>query len=67
MEAIYNAKGQLVTAPEDIGTYNYNPSGESILGHYVKDVKPWIRWGNSEDDTTTPFERMFSLLGIYFG
>ena len=64
MEAIYNEKGILVTDARDIGTYNFCPSEESIIGHYVKDVKPWIRWGNSPEDTTTSFQRMLSLVGI---
>ena len=35
------------------------------IGHYVMDVKPWIRWGNSPDDTTTSWDRMWGLLGVY--
>jgi RHS repeat-associated protein len=67
MEAIYDSKGNLVTDPRDIGTYNFCPSGNIFqsIGHYVKDVKPWIRWGNTPDDTTTPWQRMWGLLGIY--
>lgn len=67
MEAIYDSKGNLVTDPRDIGTYNFCPSGNIFqdIGHYVKDVRPWIRWGNTPDDTTNPWQRMWGLLGIY--
>ena len=58
MEAIYSHEGYLIEDPKDIGTYHFCPSGNIFesIGHYVKDVKPWIRWGNSPDDTTTSWE-----------
>ncbi len=68
MEAIYDATGTLVTDPRDVGTYNYSPFNgtiKSAIGHYVKDVKPWIRWGNSPDDTTSSWQRMWGLLRVY--
>ena len=65
MEAIYNSKGELVEDPRDVGTYNFCPSGKSMIGHYIQDVRPWIRWGNSPEDTTTPWQRMWGLLGFY--
>ena len=69
-EGIYNKEGWLVTDPRDMGTHNFCPSGEwweigKNIGHYVKDIKPWIRWGNSPDDTTTPWQRMRALIGWY--
>ena len=38
-------------------TYDFVTPGDSIEGHWITDVNPWIRWGNSPDDTTTPQER----------
>lgn len=69
-EGIYDAQGNLVTDPRDVGTYNYSPFDKnhpvsSGIGHFVKDVKPWIRWGNSPEDTTTPWQRMCALLEVY--
>lgn len=62
-EAIYDSTGKLVTDPRDVGTYNYFPSTESVVGHAVLDVLPWILWGNTIDDPTTPIERIFGMLG----
>ena len=62
-ELIFEKDDTLETDPKDLGTYNF---GTGIIDHYVLDVKPWIRWGNSPDDTTTKFERMCGLIGIYW-
>ena len=65
-EAVYDFKGALVTAPIDIGTYNFIPSDHGTfgwLGHGVKDVLPWIVWGNSEDDPSIAWDRATSLIG----
>lgn len=64
-EAIYNSKGELVTDPRDIGTYNYAHPTKKPLKHFVKDVLPWILYGNSEDDTTLIHERALSFVGIH--
>ena len=70
IEVVYDAQGEIVTDPRDIGTYNYSPFDNkhpisSGIGHYLKDVRPWIRWGNSPEDTTTPWQRMWALLEVY--
>ena len=46
----------VVTDPNNMGTYNYGP-GVGI-NHFLKDVLPYWIWGNSEDDTTTFWQRV---------
>ena len=65
-EVIYNSKGERVDDPRDIGTYNFASPDTDPIGHFFKDVYPWIKYGNSENDTTSATERFFSFFGIYF-
>jgi hypothetical protein len=44
-----------VTDPNNIGTYNY---GEGIFEHFVYDVWPYWKWGNSPDDTTSEWDHI---------
>ncbi|MBR3895162.1 MAG: RHS repeat-associated core domain-containing protein [Clostridia bacterium] len=66
-EVIFDKNGKLVTDPRDIGTFNYFPSDHygliGIIGHGYFDVLPWVIYGNSEDDTTTIFDRIFAFFG----
>ena len=57
----------MVTASEDMGTYNYSsPIGiTGSIGHFFVDMLPWYIWGNSPDDTTTFTERFLGTFGIY--
>ena len=57
-EAIYDPDGDLVTDPRDYGTYNFASPTDNGAGHFVDDVLPWIFYGNSEDDSTTPEQRL---------
>jgi len=62
-QAIYDWQGNLVTTPENMGTYDYEEP--SILNlyknHYKVDVIPWLIWGNSPQDSTTYQERLDSF------
>lgn len=59
-EAVYN-NGQLVTDPINQGTYNvFGPDSE--LGHGLFDVIPWVMWGNSPDDPTSPLGQFNTLI-----
>jgi RHS repeat-associated protein len=60
-EVIYDYDGNIVTAPEDMGTYNYCPSQTSVIGHAVLDVLPWLIWGNTRDDSTTFIQRVYYM------
>lgn len=64
-EAIYDANGYLVDDPRDEGTYNFISPNEDGLGHFIVDVVPWIRHGNSLHDTTEWYERGLSFFRIY--
>ena len=57
-ELVFDNKGNLVTDPRDMGTYNFAPWSLSSKDHYIVDVLPWIIWGNSSDDTTTVSQRI---------
>ena len=50
-ELVINSQGQFDTSAEFLGTYNFIDS-ENQLGHYVLDVIPYEKWGNSPDDKT---------------
>ena len=65
IEAIYDCDGNLVVSDEDMGSYNFVPSGESWIGHGIYDVLPWILYGNTPEDSTEWYERGGSLIGIY--
>ncbi|MGL4483373.1 MAG: RHS repeat domain-containing protein, partial [Anaerovoracaceae bacterium] len=70
-EVIYYYDGTKNNTPEDRGSYNYDPNfGE---GHNLKDVVPWVVWGNSSskygnsgNDRTTPNTRK-SYVSMLFG
>ena len=61
-EVIFDSNGNIVTADEDCGTYNFANPKEDYAGHFYKDVLPWILWGNSPDDSTTPGQRLDALI-----
>ena len=52
----------MIEAPEDVGTYNFASPTEDGLGHFQKDVLPWIFWENSPEDTTTIKERLNAFI-----
>jgi RHS repeat-associated protein len=62
-EVIFNKKGQIVNDPVNMGTYNL-VSPKNKIGHGIEDVLPYWAWGNSPDDPTKWYERIF---GTYKG
>ena len=62
-EVIFNTHGKIVTDPENIGTKNYGTNPISI-NHIFLDILPYYLWGNSPDDTTSFYDRVF---GPYWG
>lgn len=66
-QAVYDASGNLVTTPENLGTYDFITPDESIRGHWVTDVNPWINWGNAPDDTSTREERIEAVRSSFLG
>ncbi|WP_259786446.1 hypothetical protein [Aliiroseovarius crassostreae] len=62
-EAVYDQNGNLVTDSVNQGTYNFASLNDPI-GHLIRDIIPYIAWGNAMDDPTLPSER---LLGSYSG
>ena len=51
-EKIVDANGNLVTDPLNMGTYNFD-SPDKWARHGLKDVAPYLIWGNSPDDSST--------------
>ncbi len=62
-EFIFDAKGNLIEDPRNIGTYNYFPPNQNEILHGVVDVFPWLLWGNSPDDNTNFFQRLNKVFG----
>jgi hypothetical protein len=68
-EAVYDYNGNRIVRVEDVGTYNFSPAGGadfSILdkviggvGHFFADMLPYYVWGNSPDDPTPWYNRVF--------
>ncbi len=77
-QLVFDKDGNIVTTPENRGTYDFIPPKEfsiaeiknfekSMGDHWVTDVNPWIEWGNSPDDTTTREERIEILKSDHLG
>ena len=64
-QAVYDENGNLVTSPENMGTYDFIPPTVSLSGHNAVDVDPWLNWGNSPQDSTSKWDRQKAYsLGI---
>lgn len=57
-EAVYNQDGELVTDPQNLGTYNF-VGPDDAMGHFKADVLPYWVWGNSPEDETPLLNRIF--------
>ena len=68
-ELVYDSNGNLVTDEVNKGTYNYaDPKGlKGKMDHGVKDLLPYLIFGNSKDDPTTFGERLMGTLNSPFG
>ena len=63
-EVIFNGNGEIViTADEDLGTYNY-ADPDLKIAHSIVDVLPWILYGNTPEDTTKLYERIGGLFNF---
>jgi hypothetical protein len=63
-EGVYDQNGNLVTDPVNMGTYNISDPNTNTIGHFFNDVLPYWVNGNSSDDPTKWYERIF---GTYNG
>ena len=61
-EVIFDRSGRIVTASEDYGTYNYADSRQDPVGHFYRDVLPWLLWGNDTADSTDMHKRLRALV-----
>ncbi len=64
-EQIFYYDGEINNTPEDRGSFNFCPPNVNELGHFQKDIVPWIIWGNDPRDRTTVLGRLgrFVLIG----
>ena len=53
----YVPEPYIVTDPNNLGTYNYGPG--TGIKHFIKDVWPYWKYKNSQDDTTNILQRVF--------
>ncbi len=61
-EIVFNAEGERVTDPTNMGSYNYYDAVEEPLAHFAKDTDPWLKWGNARNDPSTPDQRLTAYL-----
>lgn len=61
MEVVYNAEGNIVLDPRDIGTYNFSSSNDAI-NHYLLDMGTYYRWGNAPNDSTSAIGRLIGIV-----
>ncbi len=63
-EVMFDYTGtKVITADEDVGTYNY-ADPDLWLAHFVVDILPWMRYGNTTEDSTEWYERVGGFLGF---
>ena len=65
-EVIFDRSGHIVTASEDYGTYNFADPRLDPVGHFYRDVLPWLLWGNDTADSTDMHQRLKALV-VYGG
>lgn len=61
-EVVFTGKGEnqhITVDPRDQGTYNFFDPKKYPLGHAVFDVMPYVVLGNSMDDSTVTFDRIY--------
>ena len=63
-EQIFTHDGKVDNSPENIGTYNFFNPQESLALHGAFDFVPWVRFGNTPDDTTTIPQRIWRSLDL---
>lgn len=62
-QIIFDNSGNLVTTPENGGSYDYNVPTFPYRSHFVIDVEPWLKWGNTPQDSTTASQRLKAIKG----
>ena len=62
-QIIFDRSRNLVTTPENAGSYDYiKPSASDLWqGHNVVDANTWIKLGNTPQDTTTRLQRLEAI------
>ena len=58
-EVVFYGNGKINLTPEDVGTANFCNSKAHPIGHFILDMYPYYKWGNSKDDKTSLLRRLF--------
>jgi len=61
-EAVYNKENKLVKDGINDASYNYARPRKEPLRHFVFDIHPWIVYGASKTDSTSPPERLHAYV-----
>jgi hypothetical protein len=62
---VFDASGNLVTDPANMGTYNVADPTTDGADHVWNDILPWILLGSSENDPTSPSQRLDAALAAF--
>ena len=65
-EAVYDGSGKLVKDGINDGSYNYFHPQRDALRHFSFDIAPWLLYGQSPNDSTTPAERVHAYSADVF-
>ena len=57
-EVVFDKDGNIVLDDRFLGTYNIGKKPKSI-DHFINDVIPYWRWGNSPSDPTSSWNRIW--------
>jgi hypothetical protein len=62
-EAVFDADGEPVQDGINDASYNFFHHEKNPFEHYVFDIEPWIKVGNSANDPTSIDERIYAYMG----
>ena len=64
-EVVIDVNGKPLTDGVNGASYNYCHPVNDPYCHFFKDTWPWMKWGNSAEDSTTSKQRIYAFLRDY--
>jgi len=58
-EAVFDKNGNLVTNSYNRGSFNFYSNEKEPIKKFLADIAPWLKWGNTPDDPTSFYERLY--------
>jgi hypothetical protein len=58
-EAVFDENGNLVTNSYNRGSFNFYSNEKEPIKKFLVDIAPWLKWGNTQDDPTSFYERLY--------